>query len=111
MRHTLLPILVFWCVVLSSLVRSSAAMAQEGDPPRTTNPSLRAGAAAVEIAPQTFPVLVNGGFFPARAAKVNDPIRAKCLVLDDGATRLAIVVVDSCMMRRALLDQAKALAR
>src|SRR5205814_10601702 len=76
-----------------------------------TNPLLRAGAAAVEIAPQTFPVLVNGGFFPDRATKVNDPIRAKCLVLDDGATRLAIVVVDSCMMPRALLDQAKALAR
>ena len=42
---------------------------------------------------------------------MNDPIRAKCLVLDDGTTRLAIVVVDSCMMPRELIDRAKALAR
>ena len=35
----------------------------------------------------------------------------KCVVLDDGSTRLAIVVVDSCMMPRELLDKAKDLAR
>ena len=43
--------------------------------------------------------------------ELNDPVRAKCLVLDDGSTRLAIVVVDSCMMPRELLDRAKELAR
>ncbi|HZW29333.1 MAG TPA: hypothetical protein VFF52_01415 [Isosphaeraceae bacterium] len=111
MRRILFPILVFWCMALSSLPRFSAALAQEADPARTTNRLLRAGAAAVEIAPQEFPVLVNGGFLPARATRVNDPIRARCLVLDDGSTRLAIVVVDSCMMPRELLDRAKALAR
>ena len=68
----------------------------------------RAGAAAVDIAPEHFPVIVNGGFLAAKATKLNDPIRAKCLVLDDGSTRLAIVVVDSCMMPRELLDRAKA---
>ena len=31
------------------------------------------------------------------------------LVLDDGATRLAFVVVDNCLIDRALLDGAKAL--
>ena len=39
------------------------------------------------------------------------PIQAKSLVLDDGTIRLAIVVVDSCMMPRELLDRAKELAR
>ncbi len=38
----------------------------------------RAGAAAVDIAPERFPVIVNGGFLAARASKLNDPIRAKC---------------------------------
>ncbi len=42
---------------------------------------------------------------------MNDPVCAKCLVLDDGSIRLAIVVVDSCMMPRELLDRAKELAR
>ena len=55
--------------------------------------------------------MVNGGFLQARATRLNDPIRAKCVVLDDGTSRLAIVVVDSCMMPRELLDRAKALAR
>ena len=32
------------------------------------------------------------------------------IVLDDGRTRLAIVVVDSCAMPRSLLDEAKAMA-
>jgi hypothetical protein len=71
----------------------------------------RAGAHAVDIAPATFPVLVNGGFLQSRATKIKDPIRAKCLVLDDGTTRLAIVVVDTCMMPRELIDRAKSLAQ
>jgi hypothetical protein len=56
-------------------------------------------------------VLVNGGFLQNQATKLNDPIRAKALVLDDGSTRLAIVVVDSCMMPRELIDRAKDLAQ
>ena len=53
---------------------------------------------------------MNGGFLQNRAKRLADPIRAKCLVLDDGSTRLAIVVVDSCMMPRELLDRAKQFA-
>src|SRR5262249_51636257 len=85
--------------------------AQEQKRARTTTHETRAGASAVDIAPRKYPVVVNGGFLQAQAQRLNDPIRARCVVLDDGATRLAIVVVDSCMMPRALLDHAKALAR
>jgi hypothetical protein len=80
-------------------------------PARDATPIFRAGAAAVDIAPERFPVVVNGGFLAVRAIKLNDPIRAKGLVLDDGTTQLAIVVVDSCMMPRELIDRAKAIAR
>jgi hypothetical protein len=71
----------------------------------------RAGACSVDIAPARFPALVNGGFLQNQATRLADSVRAKSLVLDDGSTRLAIVVVDSCMMPRELLDRAKELAR
>src|SRR5438128_889766 len=71
----------------------------------------RAGAYAIDVSPTKLPALVNGGFLEARSDKVQDPLHARCLVLDDGDTRLAIVVVDSCMMPRELLDRAKGLAR
>jgi Concanavalin A-like lectin/glucanases superfamily len=71
----------------------------------------RAGASAVSISPPSLPVLVNGGFLQAQARQINDDLAAKCLVLDDGSSRLAIVVVDSCMLPRELLDRAKVIAR
>jgi hypothetical protein len=58
--------------------------------------TFRAGAAAVEIAPEHFPVLINGGFRAARATRLNDPINARALVLDDGTTEVAIVCLDLC---------------
>jgi len=57
-----------------------------------------AGASAIEIAPERFPVLVNGWFLQNRAIQVNDPTRATAIVLDDGAAQLVIVVVESCML-------------
>ncbi len=71
----------------------------------------RAGACSVDVSPPTLPVLVNGDFVESRADRVRDRLSAKGLVLDDGTTRLAIVVVDSCMMPRELIDRAKTLAR
>lgn len=70
----------------------------------------RAGAAAVDVSPPKLPVLVNGGFLEQRADSVRDPLYARALVLDDGSTRIAIVVVDSCMMPRDLIDRAKQIA-
>ncbi len=67
----------------------------------------RAGAYAQDITPDWFPVVVNGGFQPQYAEEALDPLHARCLVLDDGAGQLAIVVVDSCLMDRALIDEAK----
>jgi len=69
-----------------------------------------AGAAVIDASPTQFPVLVNGGMTSRSADKVVTPICARAIVLDDGQQRLGIVVVDSCMMPRPLLDEAKALA-
>jgi len=73
--------------------------------------TFRAGAAQVDISPRTFPVAVNCGMLERTADRLNFPLFARALVLDDGKTKLAIVVVDSCMMPRELIDRAKELAR
>ncbi|MCR4415018.1 MAG: hypothetical protein NUV77_21575 [Thermoguttaceae bacterium] len=69
--------------------------------------SFRAGAAEVEITPTEFPRIISGGFLQGRADRAHDPLFARALVLDDGQTRLAIVVVDTLMMPRTLIDRAK----
>ncbi|MEA3366501.1 MAG: hypothetical protein U9R68_00135 [Planctomycetota bacterium] len=70
----------------------------------------RAGAFAIDVAPTKLPVIVNGGMTERTADKVVDPLHARCLVLDDGRTQLAIAVVDSCLIPRTLLDKAKSMA-
>jgi neutral ceramidase len=72
--------------------------------------NFRAGAFAMDVSPTHFPISVNGGFSDRQLSKVNDPLHARCIVLDDGTTKLAIVIVDSCMLPRNLLDEAKKLA-
>lgn len=70
----------------------------------------RAGAYAQNINPQTFPMSSNGNMSDKLATKITDDLHARCLVLDDGKTKLAIVVVDSCMIMRREFDEAKRMA-
>ena len=67
----------------------------------------RAGAYAMDITPQKFPIYVNGGMQDRQARAATDRLHARCLVLDDGTTKLAIAVCDSCMIPREILDDAK----
>jgi hypothetical protein len=71
---------------------------------------LKVGAAAVDVTPTMFPVLVNGGITANTATKATSKLNARAIVLDDGQERIAIVVVDSCMMSRDFLDDVKGLA-
>jgi len=68
----------------------------------------RAGAAAVDVTPERFPVAVNCGFIEVTGTIARDRLHARAIVLDDGTTRLCIVIVDNCMMPREFLDRAKA---
>ena len=72
--------------------------------------ALRAGALVVDATPKQLPVHVNGGMRQRELGEVGSPIKVRAIALDDGKTQLAIVVVDSCMMSRAFLDDAKAAA-
>ena len=70
----------------------------------------RAGAAKVDITPKVWPVQLVGSFHERLADKAHDPLYARAVVCDDGQTRLAIVIVDNCLIGRNYLDHAKALA-
>jgi len=70
----------------------------------------KAGAAVVDITPTKLPVLVNGGMLSRSVDKIKTRIHARAIVLSDGKEQVVIVVADSCMMCRPLLDEAKALA-
>lgn len=70
----------------------------------------RAGAAVVDVTPALLPVLVNGGMLNRSVGKVKTPVNARALAFADDRERLALVVVDSCMMGRPFLDEVKALA-
>lgn len=84
-----------------------AIPARAADP----KPAFRAGAFAQDVTPTWFPISVNGNMSDGKAMSAHDPLHARCLVLDDGTTKLALVVVDSCMLPRELLDKAKELAK
>src|SRR5262245_5497907 len=92
------------CALLAALALVAAPPALLG-----AEPKFRAGAAAVDVTPEKFPVVVNCGFLEVSGASARDKLHARALVLDDGATKLAIVIVDSCMMPREFLDRVKEL--
>jgi hypothetical protein len=71
----------------------------------------RAGAYAQDITPARFPISVNGGMTDRQATNAHDRLHARCLVLDDGATKIAFAVCDSCMIPREVTDVAKQLAQ
>lgn len=74
------------------------------------NPVFRAGAAAVDVTPQQFPLNMPGGFSANLAESAHDPLHARALVLDDGTTTLAMVVVDNLGVSPELIVESKQLA-
>lgn len=68
---------------------------------------LRAGAAVVDITPEKLPVSMVGSFAERLATSVHDRLHARCLVLDDGTTNLAILTADTCLISRETFDEAK----
>ncbi len=69
-------------------------------------PALRAGAATSVITPPLGEPIV-GGFTPFPAEHIHDELHARCLVLDDGKTKIAFVVCDLLGLHRAAALAAK----
>jgi len=77
--------------------------------PAVDSPALRAGAAAVDLR-QGAPLNMPGGFSANLAQSAHDPLFSRALVLDDGTTALAMVVIDSLGAAPEVLEEAKAIA-
>lgn len=83
------------------------AMELAGLSVRAAAPGFRAGAVTVDITPPTLPVRVAGGMLEKTGKEIVDRLHVRCLVLDDGRTKIAFAIVDTCMMEQSLIDQAK----
>ncbi len=68
---------------------------------------LSVGAAVVDISPTQMPVLVNGGMTSRTANEIRTRINARTIVISNENERVAMVVVDSCMVPKEILDDAK----
>lgn len=69
-----------------------------------------AGAATSNLTPP-LGTSINGGMQDVRARHVHDELHARALVLDDGKTRLAFAICDSCMLPQEVTDEARRLIR
>ncbi|WP_312134973.1 hypothetical protein [Sphingobacterium sp.] len=61
----------------------------------------------IDITP-SLGTLINGEFTTRYANKIADPLFAKAIYMHDGKTKLLIMVVDICVMKRDFLDSLKA---
>lgn len=94
------PAFVFPGVILLTLASVSAPAAE----------GFRAGAAAVDITPQEFPLNMPGGFSANQAEKAHDPLHSRALVLSDDALTLTLVVVDNLGLAPDVVAEAKSRA-
>jgi len=66
----------------------------------------RAGAATSNSTPPLGDAII-GNWAPIPSTHVHDELHARCLVLDDGKTKLALVVCDSLGMNRLVSEEAR----
>ena len=95
---TKLLVVLFSLFLFSSLLRCEEA------------PVFRAGAFAADVTPQQFPLNMPGVFSGNLAEGANDALHARALVLDDGKTSFALVLVDNLGLSPSLIIEAKQLA-
>lgn len=92
---------------VSSLVLALVSLNWIASPLAVAGP-LKAGAATSNITPELGGGII-GGFLPIPSKHVHDELHARCLVLDDGSTQVAIVVCDLLGLHRGVSDEARKL--
>jgi neutral ceramidase len=90
------------------LVLAPCAGSQSWGQDAATDRVFLAGAATSNITPPLGEAIV-GGWNPTPATNVHDELHARCLVLDDGRTRVAFAVCDSVGIKRETFDEVRAL--
>ncbi|MDQ3621525.1 MAG: neutral/alkaline non-lysosomal ceramidase N-terminal domain-containing protein [Verrucomicrobiota bacterium] len=101
--RSLSPLLL---LTLGLLVSSEELPAQA--PAAKSGRVFSAGAATSNITPPLGAGIVGGWNAPP-ATHIHDELHTRCLVLDDGQTRLAFAIVDSVSVNREVFDEAKRL--
>ena len=86
-------------LVITSVLLTGVAVGQE-------RRLLSAGAAIADITPP-LGELVVGGFKPFPADQVHDNLHARCLVIDNGITAIAIIICDNLGIQREVYDEAR----
>ncbi|MEZ6046556.1 MAG: hypothetical protein R3C11_13485 [Planctomycetaceae bacterium] len=87
------------CLVALSFVALSCQAAEPGP--------IQAGAYAIDITPEEFPISSAGSMRARQMEGAHDPLHARCLVIDNGHTAVAFAVCDHCMIPRSIMDEAK----
>lgn len=96
--------------VIAMLAAAINSPRSRAEAPSDANRVFRAGAYAIDITPTKFPVESAGSMTPRVVQAAHDPLHARCLVLDDGHTKIAFAICDSCMIPREIFDRAKEIA-
>lgn len=105
-----LPVVVAGCLAAVLLPCQAAEPAAPSEAIESGEAGrLLAGAATSNITPP-LGTSINGHLTDRTAVHIHDELHARALVLDNGRSRIAIVVCDSCMIDREVFDQAKVLA-
>ena len=86
-------------LLLSMLCTAALQSAAQAEP-------FQAGAATSNITPEIGSEII-GGFVPFPSTHVHDDLHARCLVLDDGKTKLALVVCDLLGINRVISEEAR----
>lgn len=94
------------CVSIVAALTLLVSLCVAVDAAEKAKPGLRAGAATGNITPWLGEPIVGGWNSPP-AKHVHDDLHVRCLVLDDGATRIAMAIVDSVGVSREVFDDAK----
>ena len=102
------PVLAVFAIAFLTNSHIINAQKASGTPGTTKSNVFRAGAAMSNITPFLGGGLVGGWSTPP-ATHVHDELHARCLVLDDGTTKLMFIVADNISMNRDLIDEAKRL--
>jgi len=89
-------------MLMTILLLAASAAAQSPD-----KKPLLAGVATSNITPWLGGGLVGNFGIPPPAKYVHDELHTRCFVLDDGTTRIALVVCDNIYISREVLDDAK----
>ncbi|MDZ7617109.1 MAG: neutral/alkaline non-lysosomal ceramidase N-terminal domain-containing protein [Patescibacteria group bacterium] len=84
----------------------ATAAAGPNENPASKKP-LMAGVATSNITPRLGGGIVGNFGTPPAAEYIHDELHARCFVLDDGESRLVLVIIDNIYVSREVLDEAK----